>query len=202
MYVFWSFFHHNHQNYHHYYQNYHCNYHYHHWYFFPVIRVKRCFDVRKKEDQVARIGGWGVLLIWAMPESKRLFFTDPFPKSFVLILEHYRYVVHLQRWIFNSHPCPLNDQWLHSTPGSWTLLAQRRDYWCKSLIPGSVIALPVQGWHLLEAACILPSNHSGKTLAVATVTLTTSTYWYFALLSIKQPLRKAVFVVDQNPFIT
>ena len=36
--------------------------------FFPVIRVKRCFDVRKKEDQVARIGG-GFSLIWAMPES-------------------------------------------------------------------------------------------------------------------------------------
>ena len=77
---FGHFFHHNHQNYHNYYQNYHCNYHYHHWYFFPVIRVKRRFDVRKKEDQVARIGGWwGGSLIWAMPESKRLFYLDAFP---------------------------------------------------------------------------------------------------------------------------
>ena len=28
---------------------------------------------------IARIGGWGGLLIRVMPESKRLFSTDPFP---------------------------------------------------------------------------------------------------------------------------
>ena len=84
MYVFWSFFYHNLQNYHHHYHNYHCNYHYHHWYLFPVIRVKRRFCARKKEDQVAQIGGKGGgggerELIWAMPVSKHSFFWEFFP---------------------------------------------------------------------------------------------------------------------------
>ena len=79
--VFGHFFHHNHQNYHHYYQNYHCNYHYHHWYFFPVIRVKRRFDVRKKRGPSCPNwgAGGGVSLIWAIPESMRLFSADVFP---------------------------------------------------------------------------------------------------------------------------
>ena len=78
---FWSFFHHIHQNYHHYYHNYHGNYHYHHWYFFPVIRVKRCFDVRKKEDQVARIGGWGGFFLANLGNARKLatFFSRCLP---------------------------------------------------------------------------------------------------------------------------
>ena len=52
---------------------------------FTVMRAKRRFDVRKKGDQVARIGGrggWGgVYLIWAMPERKRAFPYEVFPKN-------------------------------------------------------------------------------------------------------------------------
>ena len=55
----------------------------HHRYFISVIRAKRHFDVRKKRTKLPELGG-GVgeaSLIRAMPESKRLFSTDPFPKS-------------------------------------------------------------------------------------------------------------------------
>ena len=33
---------------------------------------------------------------------------------------------HFQWWIKESHPCPLNDQWLPSTPGSSTLFKHLR----------------------------------------------------------------------------
>ena len=48
--------------------------------FFVNFSIAKCrFDVQKKRDQVARIGGWGggVLLIRAMPESKRFFQRIP-----------------------------------------------------------------------------------------------------------------------------
>ena len=67
------FFSHNyHQNYHDYHHNYHCNHHYHHRDFFGHTR-KTLFLTSKKEDQVARIGGMGGEVIWAMPERKQIY---------------------------------------------------------------------------------------------------------------------------------
>ena len=65
---FGNFCHHYDQNYHH---NYHCNRHYHQ-YFFCHTR-KTLFLTSEREDQVARIGGMGGEVIWAMPERKQIY---------------------------------------------------------------------------------------------------------------------------------
>ena len=56
---FCHFFHHYYQNYYYQYHNYYFNYDYHHWYFIPSYAQNIVFDVRGKDDQVARIGGRG-----------------------------------------------------------------------------------------------------------------------------------------------
>ena len=82
------FCHHYHQNYHHYYHNYHYNHYYNQWYFFSVIRAKRRFDVRKKVTKLPELEGGrgGVYLIWAMPERKRAFTYEVFPKSIIIMM--------------------------------------------------------------------------------------------------------------------
>ena len=47
-----------------------------------VIRAKRRFDVRKKVTKLPELEGGGeVYLIWAMPERKRAFPYEVFPKA-------------------------------------------------------------------------------------------------------------------------
>ena len=48
---------------------------------FSVIRAKLCFDVQKKMTKLPELGGEGGLLIRAMPERKRAFTYNVFPKS-------------------------------------------------------------------------------------------------------------------------
>ena len=82
MYVFC---HHYHQNYHHYYHNYHYNHYHNQWYFFFCHMRKTLIWRPGKGDQVARIGGrgggGGGYLILAMPERKRAFPYEVFPKE-------------------------------------------------------------------------------------------------------------------------